>query len=69
ESFLEKYDLGAMVVTLYDKMNGEKYLREQLIHASRKLLAMVDEEAVLLLVRSAVQGGAGKVDWRAVLAE
>lgn len=69
ESFLEKYDLGAMVVTLYDKMNGEKYLREQLIHASRKLLAMVDEEAVLLLVRAAVQGGAGKVDWRAVLSE
>ena len=30
ESFLKKYDLGAMAVTLYDKMNGEKYLREQL---------------------------------------
>jgi uncharacterized membrane-anchored protein YjiN (DUF445 family) len=68
ESFLKKYDLGAMAVTLYDKMNGEKYLREQLAGASRKVFTMIDEEAVLALVRSAVQSGAGSVDWRAVLA-
>ena len=68
ESFLERYDLGAMVVTLYDKMNGEKYLREQLAGASRRLLSMIDEEAVLSVVRSSVHGGASAVDWRAVLA-
>jgi uncharacterized membrane-anchored protein YjiN (DUF445 family) len=68
ESFLEKYDLGAMAVTLYDKMNGEKYLREQLAGASRKVLSMIDEEAVLALVRLAVQDCAGSVDWRTVLA-
>ncbi|MBQ5587062.1 MAG: DUF445 domain-containing protein, partial [Selenomonadales bacterium] len=68
DSFLEKYDLGAMAVTLYDKMNGEKYLREQLAGALRKVFTMIDEEAVLALVRLAVQGGAGSVDWRAVLA-
>lgn len=67
EMFLEKYDLGAMVVTLYGKMNGERYLYEQLVRASRRLLAMVDEEAVIALGRSAVRDGAGAVDWRAVL--
>ena len=68
ESFLKKYDLGAMVVTLYDALNGEKYLRDQLACASRNLLAMIDEEAVLTLVRSAVRG-AGGVDWQAVLSD
>ena len=68
DSFLKKYDLGAMAVTLYDKMNGEKYLREQLAGALRKVFTMIDEEAVLALVRLAVQSGAGSVDWRAVLA-
>ena len=69
DSFLKKYDLGAMAVTLYDKMNGEKYLREQLAGASRKVFTMIDEEAVLALVRLAVQSGAGSVDWRTVLAD
>jgi len=67
ESFLKKYDLGAMVVTLYDKMNGKRYLHEQLLAASHKLLSMVDEEAVAALVRLAVRNSAGTVDWRAVL--
>ncbi len=67
ESFLEKYDLGAMVVTLYGKLNGERYLYEQLVRASRRLLSMVDEEAVLSVVRSAVRDGAETVDWRTVL--
>lgn len=69
ETFLEKYDLGAMVVTLYGKLSGERYLHEQLARASQKLLAMVDEEAVLSVVRSSVRDGAGTVDWRAVLSD
>lgn len=69
DAFLEKYDLGAMAVTLYDKLNGEKYLREQLAVASKKLLAMIDAESVLALVRTAVHDGAGRVDWRTVLAD
>lgn len=68
ESFLARYDLGAMAVKLFDRLHGERYLRDYLVRTLRRVLAEVDTKALGHIIRAAVHAGARSADWRAELA-
>ena len=62
--FLVKKDLGAMVVKLFDRLDGRRYLRQYLVQIVRLLLAELDTRMLMDIVRGAVRAGVRSADWR-----